>query len=62
VSVRSICAGRHHPDHDTICDFRVRNETAIAEAFLLRGLSKVNLEWQLVNCAYNLKRLARILA
>lgn len=26
--------------------------------FLLRGLAKVNLEWQLVACAYNLKRLA----
>jgi len=26
--------------------------------FLLRGLDKVNLEWQLVACAYNLKRLA----
>ncbi|GEM_PF-1841898 len=26
--------------------------------FLLRGLKKVNLEWQLVSCAYNLKRLA----
>ena len=26
--------------------------------FLLRGLGKVNLEWQLVTCAYNLKRLA----
>ncbi len=30
--------------------------------FLLRGLTKVNLEWQLVSCAYNLKRLAGILA
>ncbi len=26
--------------------------------FLLRGLNKVNLEWQLVSCTYNLKRLA----
>lgn len=26
--------------------------------FLLRGLDKVNLEWQLIACAYNLKRLA----
>jgi len=26
--------------------------------FLLRGLDKTNLEWQLVLCAYNLKRLA----
>ncbi len=34
VSVRYICGGRHHPDHDTICDFRVRNEAAIAQAFL----------------------------
>lgn len=33
VAVRYIC-GNQHPDHDTICDFRVRNEAAIAEAFL----------------------------
>ncbi len=26
--------------------------------FLLRGLKKINLEWQLVSCAYNLKRMA----
>jgi len=28
--------------------------------FLLRGLEKVDLEWQLVLCAYNLKRLAML--
>lgn len=33
VAVRYIC-GNQHPDHDTICDFRVRNEGAISEAFL----------------------------
>ena len=33
VAVRYICANRH-PDHDTICTFRVRNKDAIAEAFL----------------------------
>lgn len=33
VAVRYICANRH-PDHDTICTFRVRNKEAIAEAFL----------------------------
>ena len=33
VSVRYLCANLH-PDHDTICTFRVRNETAIGEAFL----------------------------
>lgn len=33
VAVRYIC-GNHHPDHDTICAFRVGNEKAISEAFL----------------------------
>jgi transposase len=33
VAVRYICANRH-PDHDTICTFRVRNRAAIEEAFL----------------------------
>jgi transposase len=33
VAVRYIC-GNLHPDHDTICDFRIRNEKAISEAFL----------------------------
>jgi hypothetical protein len=28
--------------------------------FLLRGLEKTNLEWELVTCAYNLKRLAAL--
>ena len=34
MSVRYICAGKHHPDHDTICTFRVKNEKAIGQAFL----------------------------
>lgn len=33
IAVRYICANRH-PDHDTICTFRVRNKDAISEAFL----------------------------
>jgi transposase len=33
VAVRYICVNRH-PDHDTICTFRVRNKVAITEAFL----------------------------
>jgi len=33
VAVRYIC-GNQHPDHDTICAFRVGNEKAISEAFL----------------------------
>lgn len=33
IAVRYIC-GNLHPDHATICDFRVRNEAAISEAFL----------------------------
>jgi transposase len=33
VAVRYICANQH-PDHDTICTFRIRNRTAISEAFL----------------------------
>jgi transposase len=33
VAVRYLC-GNQHPDHDTLCDFRVRNERAINEAFL----------------------------
>lgn len=33
VAVRYICANLH-PDHDTICTFRVRNKAAISEAFL----------------------------
>ncbi len=33
IAIRYLC-GNQHPDHDTICDFRVRNERAISEAFL----------------------------
>ena len=34
VSVRYLCAGEHHPDHDTICTFRRRNFEAVAGAFV----------------------------
>ena len=34
VSVRSLCAGEHHPDHDTICTFRRRNFEAVTGAFV----------------------------
>lgn len=33
VCVRFLCAG-HHPDHDTICSFRVNNFEAISQCFL----------------------------
>lgn len=33
VAVRYICANQH-PDHATMCDFRIRNRAAIEEAFL----------------------------
>ena len=34
VSVRYICGGNEHPDHDTICTFRRNNDTAFKEVFL----------------------------
>ncbi len=34
VSVRYICGGSEHPDHDTICTFRGNNNTAFKEVFL----------------------------
>ena len=34
VSVRYLCGGEHHPDHDTICTFRRRNFEAVAGAFV----------------------------
>lgn len=34
VAVRYICGGDKHPDHDTICLFRVRNREAFKEAFV----------------------------
>ena len=34
VSVRYICGGSHHPDHDTICAFRRNNMAAFKEAFV----------------------------
>jgi transposase len=34
VSVRYLCGGEHHPDHDTICDFRRKNFEAVASAFV----------------------------
>jgi transposase len=33
VAVRYICGGTRHPDHDTICTFRVVNKAAFREAF-----------------------------
>src|SRR2546428_5452377 len=33
VAVRYLCAN-HHPDHDSICAFRVANQTAISAAFV----------------------------
>lgn len=33
VAVRYLCANTH-PDHDSICDFRVKNETAFRAAFV----------------------------
>ena len=34
VAVRYICGGDKHPDHDTICTFRVTNRAAFKEAFV----------------------------
>ena len=34
VAVRYICGGDKHPDHDTICNFRVKNREAFKEAFV----------------------------
>jgi transposase len=34
VAVRYICGGDKHPDHDTICSFRLNNRTAFKEAFV----------------------------
>ena len=82
VAIRYLC-GNTHPDHNTICLFRSRNEKAnlIAKLqereidvilplvskevpgfrnFHLRTLEKVNLEWNLMACAYNVKRLAKL--
>ncbi len=33
VAVRYICGGSLHPDHDTICSFRLKNQAAFKEAF-----------------------------
>jgi hypothetical protein len=38
--------------------FGIIKQTLGLRRFLLRGLKKTALEWQLVVCAYNLKRLA----
>ena len=32
VAVRYICGGSLHPDHDTICSFRLKNQAAFKEA------------------------------
>jgi transposase len=34
VAVRYICGGDKHPDHDTICSFRLNNRTVFKEAFV----------------------------
>ena len=34
VAVRYICGGDKHPDHDTICSFRLNNRAAFKEAFV----------------------------
>lgn len=34
VAVRYVCGGEHHPDHDTICDFRRRNRQAFEGMFV----------------------------
>ena len=34
VAVRYICGGDKHPDHDTICSFRLKNRKAFKEAFV----------------------------
>ena len=33
VAVRYICGGNLHPDHDTICAFRLKNRAAFKESF-----------------------------
>ena len=34
LAVRYICGGCHHPDHDTICKFRVGNRELFSECFV----------------------------
>jgi len=34
IAVRYICGGDKHPDHDTICSFRLKNRKAFKEAFV----------------------------
>jgi transposase len=34
VAVRYSCRGDKHPDHDTICSFRLKNSNAFKEAFV----------------------------
>jgi len=34
VAVRYICGGDKHPDHDTICSFRLKNRAVFKEAFV----------------------------
>jgi len=34
VAVRYICGGDKHPDHDTICTFRLKNRSVFKEAFV----------------------------
>ena len=34
LAVRYICGGSHHPDHDTICKFRVENRELFSDCFV----------------------------
>lgn len=34
IAVRYICGGDKHPDHDTICSFRLKNRSAFKSAFV----------------------------
>ena len=34
VAVRYICGGDKHPDHDTICSFRLKNRDVFKESFI----------------------------
>ena len=40
--------------------FGIIKETLGFRRFLLRGIDKVNLEWNLVSTSYNLKRLFKL--
>ena len=67
IGVRYL-TGDSHTDHDTICEFRRRNQTVEPvfgiiksvlgfRQFLRRGLDNVRREWTLVTMAWNMKRM-----